>query len=382
MPIYLDYHSHAPMHPAAKDAMFEAYQRFDYNPHSTHTHGTATHEAVEDSRAKVASLIGARPSEIIFTSGATEANNLVFAGLRDHLASLGKKKIAVSAIEHPSVLKAADALRRDGFETVLLPVKPDGLIDLDAAAATITPDTGLVSVAAANHEVGVLQPMAALSELARERGALFHSDVAQAAGKVAIDSRLIDLASISAHKLGGPGGIGCLYVRRLVKPKMGPLITGGGQEAGLRSGTLPAPLCIGFGTACVLATLEMSLAAERVAQLRDALLARLLVVPGSILNGSLRSRLPGNINISFDDVDGEALAFNLQHILSVSTGSTCSAKSLEPSPVLLAMGVQRNIAESAIRIGIGALTTAQDIETAATAIVASVNELRSIRRRA
>ncbi|URK89499.1 aminotransferase class V-fold PLP-dependent enzyme (plasmid) [Rhizobium sp. RCAM05350] len=171
MPIYLDYHSHAPMHPTARDATFEAYERFDANPHSTHLHGAAAHDAVEKSRGQVAGLLGARPSEIVFTSGATEANNLVFAGLRDHLIGLGRTRIAVSTIEHPSVLKAAETLRRDNLEVDFLPVQPDGLIDLEAAAAAITPATGLVSVAAANHEVGVLQPLAALSEIARARGA-------------------------------------------------------------------------------------------------------------------------------------------------------------------------------------------------------------------
>jgi cysteine desulfurase len=382
MPIYLDYHSHAPMYPTARDATFEAYERFDANPHSTHLHGAAAHDAVEKSRGQVAGLLGARPSEIVFTSGATEANNLAFAGLRDHLIGLGKTRLAVSAIEHPSVLKAAETLRRDNLEVDFLPVQPDGLIDLEAAAAAITPATGLVSVAAANHEVGVLQPLAALSEIARARGAFFHSDLAQAAGKIEADLRLFDLASVSSHKLGGPGGIGALYVRRLLKPKMGALLAGGGQEAGLRSGTLPAPLCIGFGAACQIAAEEMPETLTRVRTLRDALLAELLAVPGSRLNGSATFRLPGNINISFDEVDGEALAYHLQQAVSVSTGSTCSAKSLEPSPVLLAMSLPRHVAESAIRIGIGALTTETDIKVAAQAITASVAELRSVRRRA
>ncbi|TCP80778.1 cysteine desulfurase IscS [Rhizobium sp. PP-CC-2G-626] len=382
MPIYLDYHSHALMHPTARIATFEAYERLDSNPHSTHLHGTAAHEAVERSREHVAGLLGARPSGIIFTSGATEANNLVFAGLRDHLDAKGKRAIAVSAIEHPSVLKAAEMLHRDGFEVITLPVQADGLVDLDAAASTITEKTGIVSVAAANHEVGVLQPLDAISELARARGALFHSDLAQAAGKVDVNLRLLDLASISGHKLGGPGGIGALYVRRLLKPKMGPLLSGGGQEAGLRSGTLPAPLCVGFGIACQLAGEEMTETNSRVRGMRDMLLMELLKIPGSTLNGSAATRLPGNINISFDDVDGEALAYHLQQSVSVSTGSTCSAKSLEPSPVLLAMGLPTKVAESAIRIGLGPFTTDIEIEVATRAITASVIELRSIRRRA
>ncbi|MCZ7448325.1 cysteine desulfurase family protein [Agrobacterium rhizogenes] len=382
MPVYLDYHSHAPMHPAARAATFEAYERFDSNPHSTHIHGTLAHDAVENSRGQVAHLIGARPSEIVFTSGATEANNLVFSGVRDLLAAQNKKKVVIGAVEHPSVLKAAQALRRDGFEVVFLPVHTDGLIDLDAAAEMITTDTGIVSVAAANHEVGVLQPLAALSQLVRTRGGLLHSDLAQAAGKIEIDLRVLDLASISSHKLGGPGGIGALYVRRLVKPKLKPNLAGGGQEAGLRSGTLPTPLCVGFGVACELSADEMAETSARVRRMRDSLLTELLAISGSRLNGSATARLPGNINISFEDVDGEALAYHLQQSVSVSTGSTCSSKSLEPSPVLLAMGLPRQVAESAIRIGLGPLTTEEDIEIATRAITASVSELRSIRRRA
>lgn len=382
MPIYLDYHSHSPMHPAARDAMFEAYQQFDANPHSTHLHGSMTHDAVEKSRAQVAALMGARPSELVFTSGATEANNLVFAGLRDHLGHLGKRRVVVSSIEHPSVLRASEALASDGFEVVVLPVGGDGLIDLAATADMITPDTGLVSVAAANHEVGVVQPLAAISRIARERGAFLHSDLAQAAGKIEIDLRLLDLASISGHKLGGPGGVGAVFVRRLLKPKMRAHVVGGGQEAGLRSGTLPAPLCIGFGAACDLASAEMHATTSRVANLRDKLLNTLLSIPGSNLNGSAEMRLPGNINISFEDVDGEALAYQLQRYVSVSTGSTCSAKSLEPSPVLLAMGLARRHAESAIRIGIGAFTTEEEVDTAARSIKDGVAELRTTRRRA
>ncbi len=292
MPVYLDYHSHALMHPKAKAATFEAYERFDSNPHSTHTHGTLAHDAVEKSRYQVAQLIGARPSEIVFTSGATEANNLVFSGLRDLLASQSKKRVAIGAIEHPSVLKAAETLRLDNIEVVCLPVHTDGLIDLAAAAEIITPDTGIVSVAAANHEVGVVQPLAALSELVRTRGGLLHSDLAQAAGKIELDLRVLDLASISSHKLGGPGGIGALYVRRLVRPKMKPLLAGGGQEAGLRSGTLPTPLCVGFGVACQLAAEEMVETGSRVRRMRSSLLTKLLAISGSRLNGSATARLP------------------------------------------------------------------------------------------
>lgn len=382
MPIYLDYHAHAPIDPRVLDVLVSAYGAFDANPHSTHLHGVDAHIAVERARASIAALIQARPSEIIFTSGATESNNLAFFGLDPLLSAGGRTRIAVGSLEHPSVLQAARALEKKGYQIDILPAGRDGRIDLDAVRERVTGTTGLVSVAAANHEIGTLQPISEIAAIAHSHGALMHSDLAQIAGRLPVACSQLDLASLSSHKLGGPSGIGALYVKRLIKPKLQAHLIGGGQEAGLRSGTLPVPLCVAFGEACAIGYREMDEDAARIGKLRDGLLNVLLAIPGADLNGSRDHRLPGNINIRFEDVDGEALAFYLQNKVSISTGSACSAKSLEPSPVLLAIGLSRPEAETAVRIGLGRLTAAEDVAQAASAIAAAVVDLRATRRRA
>lgn len=381
-PIYLDYHAHAPIEPRALERMVNAYARVDANPHSTHLHGGAAHAAVEEARGQVASLIGCRNSEIVFTSGATEANNLGLTGLSNHLRAGGKTRIAISAIEHASIIEGAAALERAGWILDVIPVTPSGRLDLQALESAVGESTGLVTVAWANHEIGVVQPMEDISRIVRARGALLHSDLAQAAGKLPVAVGLLDMASLSAHKLGGPTGIGALYVSRRIRPKLQPLLRGGGQEGGARSGTISPPLCVGFGAASEIALAEMAQQSTRVAVLRNRLRDRLLTIPGAFENGSGEHKLPGNLNVCFEDVDGEALVLRVQQEVSLSTGSACSARSLEPSHVLLAIGLSRQQAETAIRIGLGHGTSASEVDRAAIVIERAVATLRSTRRRA
>ncbi|MCR9194591.1 MAG: cysteine desulfurase [Hyphomonas sp.] len=285
MPYYFDYHAHAPIDPRVKDAMMRAFDNVDANPHSTHIHGTHAYDGVERARAQIAQLLGAKPSEVVLTSGATEANNLAFAGMADHFDAQGRNQLLVSSIEHASVSEAAGSLKKRGFEVVMVPPEPDGRITAETFASRISPRTGLVSVGWANHEIGTVQDISAISKLARSHGALVHSDLAQAAGKVAVDAKLLDLASVSAHKMHGPVGIGALFVTRRLRAKMKPHLIGGGQEGGLRSGTVSAPMATGFGTACELSSAEFVDEAERVSSLRDKLLHRLSSIPDSSVNG-------------------------------------------------------------------------------------------------
>ncbi|ANT54817.1 cysteine desulfurase family protein [Mesorhizobium amorphae] len=381
MPHYFDYHAHAPIDPRVRDAMIRAFDEVDANPHSTHVHGTRAHASVEMARAQIARLLGARPSEIVLTSGATEANNLALIGVADRLEELGRMHLIVSGLEHPSVLEAAGALTKRGFEVVVVAPASDGAIGMEAIAARITAQTGLVSVGWANHEIGTIQDISGISALARAHGALMHSDLAQAAGKVPVDVGALDLASISAHKMHGPIGAGALFVARRLRAKMKPHLVGGGQESGLRSGTVSAPMAVAFGTACELASDELANEAVRVAALRDRLLAQLSSIPSIGVNGRLDRRLPGNLNLCIDGVDGEALVMSLREHLSISTGSACSAHSLEPSPVLLAIGLDKARAETAIRIGLGRFTTLQQVDEAAAFIASAVASLRSARNR-
>ncbi|TIM30552.1 MAG: cysteine desulfurase [Mesorhizobium sp.] len=381
-PIYLDYHSHSPVEPRVLQRMIEAYSTVDANPHSMHKHGGAAHAAVETARSQVAELLGSRRSEILFTSGATESNNLALGGLVKHLYSVGKRRIVVSAIEHASVLEKAADLGHQRWNIDVVPVTRSGRIDLASLEALLDETTGLVSVAWANHEIGVVQPMAEISRIVRGKGALLHSDLAQIAGKLPVSTSVLDLASVSAHKLGGPTGVGALHVSRRLRPKLLPMLRGGGQEGGARSGTVSPPLCVGFGTACALAGAEIAQESVRVARLRDRLRSRLLAIAGAVENGDGQARLPGNLNLRFEDVDGEALVLRLQDEVSLSTGSACTARILEPSHVLLAIGLSRQQAETAVRIGLGHGTTTNEVDKAADAIERAVEALRSTRRRA
>lgn len=375
-PIYLDNQATTPCDPRVVTAMLPYFSEAFGNPHSAeHALGREAEAAVERARAEVAALIGASPREIIFTSGATESNNLAIKGAARFAARMGspKRRVITVATEHKCVLEATRDLAEEGFEPVFLPVGGDGRLDPAALGAALATPTLLVSVMAANNETGVLHDIAALAALARDCGALFHTDAAQAAGKIPLDvaAQGIDLLSISGHKLYGPKGIGALYVRHRPRVRLAPLISGGGQERGLRSGTLPAPLIVGFGEACRIARAEMAAEGERLAALRDRLLARLrAAIPGIALNGSREHRLAGNLNLAFPGARAETLLADLPD-LCLSTGSACSSAAIEPSYVLRAMGIAPEIAAASLRIGIGRFTSAAEIDTAAEMLIAA-----------
>jgi cysteine desulfurase len=349
------------------------------NPHASHVHGARAKEAAETARAQVAALIGVRPSEIVFTSGATESNNLTVAGLAPHLRELSRPRVLVGAGEHPSLLSAAD---RSDCAIQRVPLLPDGHHDLEALRFLLDQGgVGLVSLSAANHEVGTVADLSRIAELCRDAGALLHSDISQAVGSVAVAAEMLDLASFSAHKLYGPAGVGTLYVRRSLRSKLVPQIVGGGQEGGLRAGTLPAALCVAFGAACELTRSELPSESERISALRDRMLEALLDIPGAWLNGARSPRLPGNINIRFDGVDAEALLVAVKDRISISSGSACTSSRLEPSHVLLAMGLGEEAAEQAVRIGLGRWTTAEEVQAATNEIEQAVTSLRRTRWR-
>jgi cysteine desulfurase len=370
-PIFLDHHSTTPVDPRVFEAMRPYFLEAFGNPHSAdHAYGWEAEAAVEAARASVARLIGARPAEIVFTSGATEANNLALLGTARCLPE-GRRHIVVSAIEHACVAAAADALQRQGFTVDRVAPGRDGIVRAEAVAAAVTASTGLVSVMAANHEIGTLQPIGAIAAVARAAGAFLHTDAAQAAGKVPldVDGLGVDLLSLSAHKLYGPKGIGALYVRRRPDLAPAPLMSGGGQEKGLRPGTVPTPLAVGFGAAAALAGERLQAEAVRLAGLRDRLLDELSrLVPGLTVNGSLDARLPGNLNVALPDCAAVDLLYLVRDEVAVSTGSACASASLEPSAVLKAIGLADEAALGSIRIGLGSGTGAAEIDRAAAAI--------------
>jgi cysteine desulfurase len=377
-PVYLDAQATTPCDPRVVEAMQPYFAAVFGNPHSTHAFGRAAREAVEAARAEVALLIGAEPREIIFTSGATESNNLAIKGAMSFLAP-HRRHVVTAVTEHKCVLESVAALARAGATATILPVQPNGLLAADALRSALTPSTALVSIMAVNNEIGVIQPLATLASLAHGAGALFHSDAAQAAGKIPLDvgAMGIDLMSLSAHKLYGPKGIGALYVRRRPRVRLHPLIDGGGQERGLRSGTLATPLVVGFGEACRLARVEMAAEAERLAGLRDRLLGRLRAAfPDLILNGDADQRIPGNLNIAFPGIEAEALLARLADV-ALSAGSACTAAAIEPSYVLRALGLSEAIARASVRIGLGRFTTADEVDYAAARLIAEVGRLRS-----
>ncbi len=373
-PIYLDYQATTPLDPRVLDAMLPFYRERFGNPHSaTHAYGWQAEEAVEAARRHVARLIGAKPAEIIFTSGATEANNLAIKGL----AKPGGHIVTV-ATEHECVLAAAEAVERGGMRVTYLPVMADGLIDLDQVTAALTPETVLVSVMAVNNEFGVIQNIQEIAALAHTRGVAFHSDAAQAAGKIALDVRAqnIDLMSLSAHKLYGPMGLGALYVHAGMADRLKPLAHGGGQERGLRPGTLPTPLCVGFGEACRIALAEFEAEAARLLAMRDRLLEQLRAsAPDMVVNGSLTRRIPGNLNIAFPGIEAESLIARLPE-LALATGSACSSAVNEPSHVLTALGLSPELAAGSLRIGFGRFTTEAELDRAGRLIAAAIKDLR------
>lgn len=375
--IYLDYQSTTPCDPRVVAAMLPYFSEQFGNPHSHHAFGRDASEAIERARAEVAALIGARPNEIIFTSGATESNNLALKGAAYFHEARGRHVVTL-ATEHKSVLEPCRRLAREGFGLTLLAVQPDGLLELDTLDRAIGPDTVLVSVMAANNEIGVLQPLAEIGTLCRARGVLFHTDAAQAIGKVSLDVEAmgIDLLSLSGHKLYGPKGIGALYVRRRPRARLVPLLDGGGQERGLRSGTLPTPLCVGLGEAAALACREMSAEAERLTALRGRLYRALADrIPGLRLNGHPTRRLPGNLNLGFPGTEGSDLINALDDV-AIASGSACTSAELEPSHVLRALGLDDVTIHSSLRISLGRFTTETEIDTAAQRLADTVERLR------
>ncbi|KAL5606135.1 hypothetical protein BROUX41_006097 [Berkeleyomyces rouxiae] len=381
-PIYLDMQATTPVDPRVLDAMLPYYISVYGNPHSrTHAYGWESEEAVEKARSEVAALIGADPKEIIFTSGATESNNMSIKGVARFFNRSGKKKnhIITTQTEHKCVLDSCRHLQDEGFEITYLPVKKGGLVDLDELRAAFRPETCLVSVMAVNNEIGVIQPLAEIGKMCRERKIFFHSDGAQAVGKIPLDVNAmnIDLMSISSHKIYGPMGIGACYVRRRPRVRLEPLITGGGQERGLRSGTLAPPLVVGFGAACRIAREEMKYDTKRIKYLSDRLLNGLLAMEHTSQNGDPNHFYPGCVNVSFAYVEGESLLMALKDI-ALSSGSACTSASLEPSYVLRALGNSDESAHSSIRFGIGRFTTEEEIDYVLKAMRERVTFLREL----
>jgi len=374
--VYLDYQATTPVDPRVVDTMLPWFSERFGNAHSTqHAFGAQAAEAVEAARAKIAALLGADPREIIFTSGATESNNLSIKGAARFAKRHGRgDHIVTFETEHKCVLESCFALAEEGIRTTVLKDGADGLIDLDALAAAIEDDTILVSAMAVNNEIGVIQPVAEIGKLCRERGVLFHTDAAQAAGKIPldVDEMSIDLMSVSGHKLYSPKGVGVIYVRRRPRARLLAEISGGGQERGIRSGTLAVPLIVAMGAACEIADQEMAQEAGRLAEFQRSMLSQLqAAVPDLVVNGSMEQRFPGNLNVGFPDIDAMALMASLDDV-AVSTGSACTSESVEPSYVLQALGLPHSISAGSIRICFGRFTTQSEIDCAARRIAEEV----------
>ncbi|MBK1615333.1 IscS subfamily cysteine desulfurase [Rubrivivax gelatinosus] len=378
-PIYLDYAATTPVDPRVVQAMLPyLYEQFGNPASRSHAFGWAAEEAVEIAREQVAALVGADPREIVWTSGATESNNLAIKGAAQFHHARGRHLVTLKT-EHKAVLDTVRELERAGWQATYLDVGADGLVDPAAFEAALRPDTVLASAMLVNNEIGVIQDVAALGRICRARGVLFHVDAAQATGKVEIDLATlpVDLMSLSAHKTYGPKGIGALYVRRKPRVRIEALIHGGGHERGMRSGTLPTHQIVGMGEAYRLARVSMALENERIRMLRDRLLAGLAAIPETRVNGCLQSRIPHNLNISFQFVEGESLLMGMKGI-AVSSGSACTSASLEPSYVLRALGLSDEVAHSSIRFSVGRFTTEDEIDAAVELTRRTVERLRTL----
>ncbi len=380
IPIYMDYHSTTPVDPRVLEAMRPYFcEEFGNAASKSHAFGWRAEEAVERARAQVAALIGASPKEVVWTSGATESDNLAVKGAARFYQSKGRH-LVTTRIEHKAVLDSCHALEREGWEVTFLDVGRDGVLDPEAVRRAIRPDTVLVSVMHANNEVGTVQPVEAIGAITREKGVLFHTDAVQSAGRIPFDVERAnaDLVSLSAHKIYGPKGVGALYVRRKPRVRLTPIIDGGGHERGYRSGTLNVPGIVGFGAAAEIARAEMPAEAERLLRLRERLRAGIQSGLDLVtVNGSLAQRLPGNLNLSFAYVEGEALMMAVKDV-AVSSGSACTSASLEPSYVLRAMGVSDDLAHSSIRFGLGRFTTEEEVDYATRLFVEKVKKLRDM----
>jgi cysteine desulfurase len=376
-PIYLDYQATTPVDPTVLEVMLPYFTKDFGNPHSTtHVYGTRAHKAVEKARDQVAKVINADPQEIIFTSGATEANNLAILGVCRALKKQGKTEVISVVTEHKCILESLKALEKEGFKVTLLPVQENGLIRLDDLRKALSKNTALVSVMAANNEIGVLQPIKDIAKLAHEYGALFHTDAAQAFGKIPLDVKQdeIDLLSLSGHKIYGPKGIGAIFIRNGIE--VVPLTYGGGQEKGIRPGTVPTPLCVGLGKASQIAQDQLPSESKRIRALRDKLLSLLQKnLTGVIVNGDLKERLPGNLNLSFTGVDAKALIPSLKDI-AISVSSACTSDKGVVSYVIRAIDPKNALPPATIRLSVGRFTSEKDIKKAASEIISVIKHLR------
>lgn len=381
LPIYMDYHATTPVDPEVMEAMIPYFREHFGNPSSrTHVFGWTAESAVEESREQLGQLIGCKPMEVVFTSGATEANNVALKGVAWAYRDRGNH-IITTAIEHHAVLDACGRLEKEGFDVTYLPVDRSGLVDPFQVEEAITDRTILVSVIAAHNEIGTVQPIAKVGRICRARGVLFHSDAAQALGKIPlkVDTVHADLLSFSAHKLYGPKGVGALYCR-MTRPavKLVPLFDGGGQERGRRSGTQNVPGIVGFGRACEVASREMVEEGKRLTGLREHLKSEIFRrIAGVYLNGHPERRLPGNLNLSFAKVEGEALLLSMKDV-AVSSGSACTSTTMEPSYVLLALGVRDELARASIRFGLGRWSTKEEVDYTVQKLTERVERLRAI----
>ena len=379
MPIYMDYSATTPIDPRVAQKMIPYITEHFGNPASrSHPYGWEAEEAVEEARAQVAALVNADPREIVFTSGATESDNLALKGIAEFYQDRGKHIITVKT-EHKAILDTARELERKGFEVTYLDVLENGLIDLDALKAAIRPDTILVSVMMVNNEIGVIQDIEAIGELCRDKGVFFHVDAAQATGKVEIDLQKlkVDLMSFSAHKTYGPKGIGALYVRRKPRVRLEAQMHGGGHERGMRSGTLATHLIVGMGEAFRIADEEMDEENARIKALRDRLWAGLSTMEEVHINGDMTQRVPHNLNVSFNFVEGESLMMAIKDV-AVSSGSACTSASLEPSYVLRALGRSDELAHSSIRFTVGRFTTEAEIDAVVKLLQDKIGKLREL----
>ncbi|KAM4581854.1 cysteine desulfurase [Fundulus diaphanus] len=379
-PLYMDFQATTPMDPRVLDAMLPYHVNYYGNPHSrTHAYGWESETAMETARKQVADLIGADPREIIFTSGATESNNMAIKGVA-RFYKAKKRHVITTQTEHKCVLDSCRILEAEGFTISYLPVQKNGLLDLELLEASIGPETSLVSVMTINNEIGVKQPIKEIGQICRSKGVFLHTDAAQAVGKIpmSVTDWKIDLMSISGHKIYGPKGVGALYVRRRPRVRLEPLQNGGGQERGLRSGTVPTPLAVGLGAACSIAQKEMEYDEQRVSMLANRLVQKIMSdLPDVIMNGDPEQRYSGCVNLSFAYVEGESLLMALKDV-ALSSGSACTSASLEPSYVLRAIGADEDLAHSSIRFGIGRFTTEEEVDYTAEKCIEQVRRLREM----
>ena len=380
LPVYLDYQSTTPIDPRVIEIMIHAMQNDFGNPHSrSHFYGWRAEELVEIARKQVADLINANEKEIFFTSGATESNNIALKGVANFYKSNQKNHIITVATEHKCVINSCRDLEQEGFSVTFLPVQKNGLIDLEQLKSAITPKTCLVSVMAINNEIGVIQPLAEIGKICRQHQVFFHTDCAQSFGKIPLDVEAmnIDLMSISGHKIYGPKGIGAIFIRRKPRVRIKPLFSGGGQERGIRSGTVPTALAVGLGKAAEIAKQEMQQDYQKISKLSQKFASAINNLTHVYLNGDSCNRYAGNLNFSFAGIEGESMIMAIKD-LAVSSGSACTSASLEPSYVLYALGVGADLAHTSIRFGLGRFTTEEEIDFAINLITSKVQKLRNM----